>query len=99
MPYGLRDKWKLQRLPDFKGIPLVLKKFGNEIDFCHYDSDKSYTGRAWASPILWKALRQGGYFISDDINDNIAFKDFCQAVNRVPIIIKHQDKYVGIIVK
>lgn len=99
VPTGLRDKWELQRLPDFKGIPLALKKFGNEIDFCHYDSDKSYTGRTWASPVLWNALKTGSYFVSDDINDNIAFKEFCQAVNRVPIIIEHHGKYVGVIVK
>ena len=99
VPDSLKDKWDLQRLPDVKGIPLALKKFNGEIDFCHYDSDKSYTGREWASPILWKALKPGGYFVSDDINDNLAFKHFCTAVNRQPVIIKHLDKYVGVIVK
>ncbi len=99
VPEFLRDKWNLQRLPDFKGIPLALKTFGNEIDFCHYDSDKSYTGRTWASPLLWKALKPGSYLVSDDINDNIAFKHFCESVNREPVIIEHLGKYVGVIVK
>ncbi|RYG12450.1 MAG: class I SAM-dependent methyltransferase [Chitinophagaceae bacterium] len=99
VPDHLKSKWELQRLPDVKGIPLGLKKFNQSIDFCHYDSDKSYTGRQWASPILWKALSTGGLFISDDINDNIAFKQFCESVNRNPIIIKHMDKYVGVIIK
>ncbi len=56
IPENLKSKWELQRLPDVKGIPLALKKFDNTIDFCHYDSDKSYTGRMWASPLLWNAL-------------------------------------------
>ncbi len=99
VPAFLRNKWSLQRLPDFKGIPLALKTFDNEIDFCHYDSDKSYTGRSWAAPLLWKALKPGSCFVSDDINDNIAFKDFCQLVNREPVIIEHLGKYVGVIVK
>jgi predicted O-methyltransferase YrrM len=99
VPNQLKDKWELQRLPDVNGIPLALKKFNQQIDLCHYDSDKSYTGRTWASPILWKALGEGGYFVSDDINDNIAFKQFCESVNRTPVIIKHIDKYVGVIVK
>ncbi len=94
-----KSKWELQRLPDVKGIPLALSKFNNCIDFCHYDSDKSYTGRMWASPLLWNALKEGGYFVSDDINDNLAFKHFCESVNRNPIIIEHLSKYVGIIVK
>ena len=99
VPENLKSKWQLQRLPDIKGIPLALKKFNNSIDLCHYDSDKSYTGRMWSSPILWKALKVGGLFISDDINDNLAFKHFCKSVDRKPIIIEHLGKYVGVVVK
>jgi predicted O-methyltransferase YrrM len=95
----LRNKWELQRLPDVKGIPLALKKFNGNIDMCHYDSDKSYTGRMFAYPILWKALKKGGIFISDDIQDNIAFKDFAENIQIHPIIIEHQGKYVGILQK
>ena len=47
------------------------------LDLCHYDSDKSYYGRRWAYPKLWEALKTGGIFISDDIQDNWAFKEFC----------------------
>lgn len=99
IPENLKLKWELQRLPDIKGIPLALEKFKNQIDLCHYDSDKSYTGRMWASPLLWKALKTGGFFISDDINDNLAFKHFCETVNKKPIIIEHLGKYVGVIIK
>ena len=99
VPENLKSKWELQRQPDIKGIPLALKKFNNSIDVCHYDSDKSYIGRMWSSPLLWDALNNGGLFISDDINDNIAFKHFCEQVNRTPVIIKHQEKYVGVIIK
>jgi hypothetical protein len=99
IPEYLKNHWELQRLPDVKGIPLALKKFNNEINFCHYDSDKSYTGRMWASPLLWNALSKNGFFIADDINDNLAFKHFCESVNRTPVIIEHNKKYVGVIVK
>jgi len=99
IPDNLKFKWELQRQPDIKGIPIAMKKFNNSIDLCHYDSDKSYTGRMWASPILWNSLNKGGIFIADDINDNIAFKHFCQSVDREPVIIEHLGKYVGIIKK
>tara|TARA_B110001452_G_C15128078_1_gene393109 strand:- start:189 stop:956 length:768 start_codon:yes stop_codon:yes gene_type:complete len=99
IPEELKGKWELQRQPDIKGIPLALKKMNNNIDLCHYDSDKSYTGRMWSAPILWAALKKGGLFISDDINDNLAFKHYCEEINRTPIIIEHQKKYVGIIQK
>ena len=95
----LKAKWELQREADIKGIPLALEKFNYQIDACHYDSDKSYTGRMWASPLLWKSLNKGGLFIADDINDNLAFKHFCESVDRTPIIIRHLGKYVGVIIK
>lgn len=99
VPENLKDQWELQREADVKGIPIALKHFNNKIDVCHYDSDKSYTGRMWASPLLWNALEKNGLFISDDINDNLGFKHFCNSINRTPIIIEHLGKYVGILIK
>lgn len=99
IPEYLKDRWELQRLPDIKGIPLALKKFNTTIDFCHYDSDKSYTGRMWATPLLWNALKKNHFLVADDINDNLAFKQFCVSVNRTPVIIEQLGKYVGVIVK
>ena len=66
---------------------------------CHYDSDKSYDGRMWAYPILWRALRPGGIFISDDISDNLAFRDFAAQISATPTVVKFDNKYVGILLK
>ncbi len=99
VPDSLKNKWTLQRLPDIKGIPIALKKFDGKLDFCHYDSDKSYTGRTWATPLLWDALRPNGIMMIDDINDNIAFQEFCQSISMQPVIIEHHNKYVGILLK
>lgn len=99
VPEELYDHWDLQRMPDIKGIPLALSKMKSKVDFFHYDSDKSYTGREWSSPIIWDSLIDGGYFVSDDINDNLSFKHFCEKIGRDPIIIEHQNKYVGILKK
>ena len=71
----------------------------DSVDLFHYDSDKSYTGRMWSSPLIWDALRKGGFFVADDINDNLAFKHFAEKVNRKPVIIEHQGKFVGVIKK
>jgi len=99
IPEELRDKWRLIREADITGLNKALKEFNREIDFCHYDSDKSYLGRKWAYPILWDALVSSGFLISDDIQDNIAFKEFSEKVNVIPIIIYSQKKYVGILRK
>lgn len=33
-------------------------------------------------------LRKGGYMISDDIADNLAFNDFCKFVDQIPFIVE-----------
>jgi len=99
VPKSLKAKWSLIREPDRNGIKKALKKFGGTIDFCHYDSDKSYYGRRYAYPILWKALKNKGVFISDDIQDNFAFKEFVEEQNLNYSITKSEEKYIGIIYK
>lgn len=99
VPDYLKKDWTLIREADITGIKKALNVFDSEIDLCHYDSDKSYLGRMWAYPKLWKALSKNGVLISDDIQDNIAFKEFSETVNVNPIIISSQNKYVGILRK
>lgn len=99
VPEYLKNQWELHRMADITGIPLALKKFNHSLDFIHYDSDKSYTGRAWATPLLWDSLKSGGIMMIDDINDNIAFKEFCEQRSLKPVIIEHNMKYVGILKK
>ena len=102
VPSNFRDRWNLIRLPDRDAIPKLLKK-EKLFDLCHYDSDKSYDGKMWALPKLWSAIRDGGILVCDDINDNLAFKHFCESEKILPIIVRTFDsqflKYVGIAVK
>jgi len=102
VPQSLRSSWEIVKGADRDVLSKALKK-SSPIDMCHYDSDKGYEGRIWAYRRLWKSLRPGGYFISDDIGDNIAFKDFCSQVGKSPIIVKtvtgKGTKYVGILIK
>ena len=66
------------------------------LDLCHYDSDKTYYGRRWAYPKLWKALRPGGIFVSDDIQDNFAFREFVESRSLDYRVVESQGKYVGV---
>lgn len=104
VPNDLRSNWTLLRYPDYIGLPKALHNLGS-IDICHYDSDKSYEGRSWAYPKLWDKLRTGGIFVSDDIGDNTAFRDFCVELRLEPTVVStsggggSQERFVGIIVK
>lgn len=105
VPGELRDRWSLLRYPDSIGLPRALAQLGGPLDFCHYDSDKSYEGRAWAYPLIWKALRKGGILMSDDIADNTGFRDFAAEIGVEPMVVDTAGgggagrRHVGILVK
>lgn len=98
VPSSLKSSWSLLRESDYTGVPKAISQL-KEIDFCHYDSDKSYAGRMRTNTLIWHSLKEGGIFISDDIGDNLGFKDFCESINRVPVIVYWGNKYIGILKK
>jgi predicted O-methyltransferase YrrM len=98
VPTDLRGAWKVISRADREALPEAIR-LAAPIDLCHYDSDKSYAGRAWAYPLLWGALRSGGLFLSDDIGDNLGFCHFCDRVGVEPVVFESTaargKKYVG----
>lgn len=98
VPENLKANWKLFRHADKESLPKILAEV-QEIDVVHYDSDKAYEGMFWAYNELYPRLRKGGVFISDDINDNSAFQDFCDKNGIEPTVVDFEGKFVGIIVK
>jgi predicted O-methyltransferase YrrM len=98
VPEKYKAHWKLYRESDVSGLPKIVAS-ADVLDMIHYDSDKSYVGRMYAYPLLYNKLRTGGVFISDDIQDNIAFKDFCDSLKITPTVISFEGKYVGVFIK
>lgn len=98
VPEKFKVKWKLFRYPDVMGLSKIFE-LEDKFDIIHYDSDKSYQGRMWSQPLLWSKLNKDGLFISDDINDNLAFKHFCESLELIPLIFKYDSKFVGVIQK
>jgi hypothetical protein len=98
VPEHLRAHWKMIKLADRQGIPRGLRDIPWS-DMCHYDSDKSYEGRMWAYPRLWKSLKRNGIFVSDDVGDNLAFFDFARLLHLSPIVVTSEGRYAGILVK
>lgn len=104
VPQRLRGNWSLFRFPDSVGLGKVFAEV-DSVDFCHYDSDKSYEGRCFTYPLLWERLRSGGIFMSDDISDNTAFRDFSYHLGLSPIVLRcagagsAPDRYVGLLKK
>lgn len=98
IPNKLKKNWKLFKYPDLSIIDKLLTTYG-KFDLIHYDSDKSYEGRTRSYKKLFKSLNKTGIFISDDINDNLAFKDFVTKNNLRFYTIKYEDRYLGVVIK
>jgi predicted O-methyltransferase YrrM len=96
VPDSLRKNWNIICEPDRSGLEKAIAGFGGIIDLCHYDSDKSYRGRRYAYPRLWAALAPGGIFISDDIQDNMAFAEFVEMRHLPYAVTEFEGKFVGL---
>lgn len=99
VPPEWHDRWTLIREPDRHGIRRALAAFNGAVDLVHYDSDKTYAGRMYGYPLLWRALVPGGVFISDDIQDNFGFRDFAARLGLTPAVVESGGKYVGLLRK
>jgi hypothetical protein len=86
-------------MADRQGIPRALTQLDGTIDMCHYDSDKTYSGRRWAYSVLWTALRSGGLLISDDVGDNLAFREFSDALGVSPLVVRAEGRFAGVLRK
>jgi predicted O-methyltransferase YrrM len=98
VPDRFRHRWTLRLGVDRDRLPAALAE-AEKVKLVHYDSDKSYLGRAWAYRKIWPAIAHHGVFVSDDISDNTAFRDFCREVGVAPIIIRDGSKFCGIALK
>jgi predicted O-methyltransferase YrrM len=100
VPEDLRANWTLHRGADRARLPGAIAAI-RPIDVAHYDSDKSQTGRRWAYPLIWEAIRPGGFLMSDDIEDNLAFLEFAEAIAIRPAIVRAPagGKFSGILRK
>lgn len=99
VPDRYRPEWVIIREPDRPGLLKAVRQSGGEVDICHYDSDKSWWGRAYGFPLMWDALRPGGVFIADDIQDNFFFYQFAEAKSLPFVVTQSQGKYIGLLCK
>lgn len=99
VPDRLRRGWEIVREPDRHGLKKAISRLGSSIELCHYDSDKSYWGRQYGFRLMWDALLPGGIFISDDIQDNLAFKEFVEVQQAAFAVTEYQNKFVGVVRK
>lgn len=97
VPEELKTRWELLVEGDRVNLPKILRKI-DYIDVFHYDSDKSYSGRRYATNLIADALSERGVILMDDIQDNSFFHDLIEESKPESwFIFEFQGKYVGMI--
>lgn len=99
VPTELRDPWTLLIEGDATNLPKILATT-EQIDLFHYDSDKSYSGRAKAVELISPVLNVDALFIMDDIDDNSFFHDHVMRTRPSQwFVFEHRGRHVGVIGK
>ena len=92
------EHWVLDIRGDDIALPEFAKRLADfSIDLFHYDSDKSYSGRAKALQVMKNKFSENAIIIFDDIQDNLHFFDFVTNRNVNFTVLKFEGKYVGIV--
>jgi len=96
----MKDDWSLYLNGDEKNLPNIIESLSSrKINFFHYDSDKSYSGRKKAFTIVEKHLSPNAVVMFDDINNTPHFYDFVQNESfNDYVIIRHKGSCVAGIV-
>jgi predicted O-methyltransferase YrrM len=93
----LKGRWELHAEGDEAGLPRIVQSIPH-IDIFHYDSDKSYSGRAFAIATVQPRLHARSLVIMDDIGDNSFFHDLVQREQPSAFaIFQFLGKYIGVI--
>jgi predicted O-methyltransferase YrrM len=92
---SLRPRWHLALNGDRANLAELLPEMG-QIDFVHYDSDKSVEGRQFVMDAIAGQLRSDAVLVMDDIDDNVFFRDWVARSGRPHRVFARGRKYVGL---
>ncbi len=100
IPENLKHRWSLFVGDDKDNLPIMIKAL-KEIDFAHYDSNKSYQARVFFFNLIKDNLSEDCVIIFDDIIDNDHFFDLSQSLgdNWEIYVICDEDKHIGVLKK
>lgn len=93
----LRDRWQLFTAGDRHSLPRILVQI-DSIDLVHYDSDKSYGGRRFATRLIRPHCSAGCVFMMDDIENDVFFEEWVDSEGRNPSVFEFEGKHTGMVI-
>ncbi|MCI4325396.1 MAG: class I SAM-dependent methyltransferase [Thermoplasmata archaeon] len=96
---SLRDRWDLRMIaPRAAALRAVVDSLG-PLDVFLHDSRHTYLWQRLEYHLAWKALRPGGYLLSDDVDSSFAFLDACREWHVRPVVLVGRSKVFGMLRK
>jgi len=90
-----KPNWHLYVKGDDANLPQILESI-HQVDLFHYDSDKTYSGRALAMSKVVPKMARSGLIVMDDIQDNTFFKEYVeQHADRLFSVFEFEGKFIG----
>ena len=86
VPARLRNRWTLLIGDAKTELPSLLERIGS-VDLFHHDSEHTYDFMRFEYDAVWDKLKSGGVLSSDDVNWNLAFRDFCAERQSKPHVV------------
>jgi predicted O-methyltransferase YrrM len=90
------DNWQLEMKGDQFNLPKLLD-ISKKLELVHYDSDKRKASRIAFLNTIEKFIADDAIVIMDDIQNNLAFRDFVVASKLTYTVVKSEEKFVGVI--
>ncbi|MCX8171860.1 MAG: class I SAM-dependent methyltransferase [Candidatus Bathyarchaeota archaeon] len=94
IPEKLKDKWRFINTTSEGALPNLLEEL-NQIDIFLHDSLHTYECMIFEYKSVWPFIRKGGFLLSDDVDQNLAFRDFCQNISKDAIIVYLSGNFAG----
>jgi len=91
-----QHNWELQVEGDRINFKELLKN-NRKLRLVHWDSDKRKIARKNFFKFINEYLEENSVLVMDDIQNNLAFKEYVESKDSVFRIIESQGKYVGIV--
>ena len=90
------DNWQLEMKGDQFNLPKLLD-ISKKLELVHYDSDKRKASRIAFLNTIEKFIADDAIVIMDDIQNNLAFRDFVVDSKLTYTVVKSEGKFVGVI--
>lgn len=92
------EKWQLEIKGDQFNLPKLLS-LAEKIEIIHYDSDKRKASRTEFLNMIGEYTADDAVIIMDDIQNNLAFKEYVENKALPFSVLKSEEKFVGVILK